>query len=83
MQSPSNGVSSYTSSWTSVSFENKDGYAFPVMIRMRARVRPVRSEVIPTTTVDNFASLGCIAPSSFYILTLHNKSKAIKLVLIN
>lgn len=71
MQITSNGVSLYTISMTSSSVENQEGYCFAVTIRISPRKRPIRKEVITTTTAENFAALGCDAPSSFDTLTLH------------
>lgn len=70
MENASNGVSSYTSFFTSALLVNRDGYCFLVMSRMAERRAPIRNEVTTTTTTENFAVLGCPAPSSFDTLTL-------------
>nr|GMD26461.1 hypothetical protein Iba_chr08dCG4490 [Ipomoea batatas] len=67
----SRGVSWDTSSWTIGLSENSGGYCFLTRIRMNPRTMPTRSDVIEATTTENFALLGCPAPSSFDTLTLH------------
>lgn len=58
MQRASNGVSSITRSITSGSLENKAGYWFLAMIKVRERIIPMRNEENTATTNENFAVLG-------------------------
>lgn len=44
MEIAKNGVISLTRAWTRESLEKKDGYSFPVMIRMRDRRSPAVEE---------------------------------------
>lgn len=69
-QKANKGVRSLTRSFTSVSFENREGYASRKMIKTRASKSPIRIEVTTATTRENLAVLGWKAPSSFDTLTL-------------
>lgn len=68
-------VSEYTSCLTSVLLENRSGYCFRAIIKTSAIARPTSIDVTVATTTENFAVLGCAAPSSFDTLTLHNNNK--------
>jgi len=58
MQKLNNGVSFFTKSCTSGSFENRAGYSFRVIIKTEDRNSPINMELITATTRENNAVLG-------------------------
>lgn len=69
-QAASNGVNSLTTFLISSLLVNREGYCFRKMMRTREKKSPITNEDRTTTTTENFAVLGCAAPSSFDTLTL-------------
>ena len=64
------GESSYTTCCTRSLFENNRGYQLRQTRSTIARNIPNKREVMEATITENFALLGCPAPSSFDTLTL-------------
>lgn len=75
------GVSSYTTCWTSSLFENNGGYQLREKSRTNERKTPAKREVMEAIITENFAVLGCPAPSSFDTLTLHQMITILRVLL--
>jgi hypothetical protein len=70
MEMASNGVKSYTASRTSLSLVNSSPNP-PLNINTTALKSILIARLVPlTTNTENFATLGCPAPSSLLIRTL-------------